>query len=66
MSKFDFDNWIETHDGDDYCHYCKYNDDCTRGMVCYGGAPIEPPCCIWDIKELLDEEAIIEDLEEIE
>lgn len=46
------DKWIDEHDGED----CK-------GMVCYGGAPIEPACCSYDIEELLDTESILEDIE---
>ena len=40
--------WISEHDGDDYCHYCTLSEDCSHGMVCYGG-------------ELLDTEQILED-----
>ena len=63
---FNLEQWIESHDVEDYCRYCIYNDDCPHGMVCYGGAPIEPPCCGKDLTELLDEEEIIADLEEEE
>lgn len=56
--------WIETHDGEDYCHYCIFDDDCPHGITCYGGPTIEPPCCGKDLLELLDTEAILADLEE--
>ena len=27
------DEWLENHDGDDYCHYCNYGADCDgRGV----------------------------------
>ena len=54
--------WISEHDGDDYCHYCTLSEDCSHGMVCYGGEPIEPACCSYDIAELLDTEQILEDM----
>lgn len=57
------DKWIADHDGEDYCKYCRYDDGCSHGIACYGGAPIEPPCCGCDIKELLDTDAIFEVLE---
>lgn len=59
-----FEKWLSEHDGEDYCEYCTYNDDCPHGMTCYGGEPIEPPCYNNDIKELLDIEAILGHLEE--
>ncbi|MBS6954279.1 MAG: hypothetical protein KH230_13760 [Enterocloster asparagiformis] len=57
------DKWIADHDGEDYCKYCQYDDECPHGMACYGGDPVEPPCCSNDIKELLDIDTILEDLE---
>lgn len=56
------DKWIDEHDGEDYCYYCTLKEDC-KGMVCYGGVPIEPACCSYDIEELLDTESILEDIE---
>lgn len=56
------DKWISEHDGEDYCHYCIHGEDC-KGIICYGGIPIEPPCCAYDIEELLDTEQILEDIE---
>ena len=63
MIAFDFEKWLEEHDGEDYCQYCIHDDECPHGVKCYGGQPIEPPCCSVDIKELLDKEALMEDLE---
>lgn len=56
------DKWIEEHDGEDYCRYCILNDECPHGMACYGGPPIEPPCCN-GLENLLYTESILEDLE---
>jgi hypothetical protein len=57
------DKWIEDHDLSDYCPICAYNDDCTRGMVCYGGDPVFPHCAgIDDITEILDTDAILEEM----
>lgn len=63
FEKYAIAHWIEQHDSENYCHYCIHNSDCPHGMVCYGGAPIEPPCCTYDLTELLDTESILEDLE---
>lgn len=31
------------------CSGCPlYNNECPGGWKCYGGEPIEPPCCGWD------------------
>lgn len=57
------DKWIAEHYGDDYCKYCIHSDDCPHGMACYGGNPVEPPCCSQDIKELLDTDTILENME---
>lgn len=27
------------------CDFCIFDDECPHGMRCYGGNPIEPPCC---------------------
>lgn len=49
--------WIEEHDEEDYCNYCKWNGECGRSGV--RGGPnglIYPPCADEDINELLDED----------
>jgi hypothetical protein len=55
------DEWLKTHDGEDYCKYCPENAECPHGMVCYGGEPIEPSCYGADMKEFLYTDSIIED-----
>lgn len=56
------EEWLGTHDGEDYCKYCPENDDCPHGMACYGGEPIEPTCYGADMKELLYTDSIVEDV----
>lgn len=46
--------------GDECCKFCKYDDECQHGVVCYGGQPIEPPCCSMKDKELFNEDEIRE------
>ena len=55
------DEWLKTHDGEDYCEYCPENAECPHGMACYGGEPIEPSCYGADMKEFLYTDSIIED-----
>lgn len=55
------DEWLKTHDGEDYCKYCPENAECPHGMACYGGEPIEPSCYGADMKEFLYTDSIIED-----
>lgn len=59
-----FNKWIEEHDADDYCEYCIYSVDCDGGIKAGPNGPIEPPCCTWEIEEILDKDAVLEDLEE--
>ncbi len=55
--------WLETHDGEDYCSYCIYDTDCDRGVTGGPNGPIFPPCCDSDFREeLLDADALLEDL----
>lgn len=58
------DEWLESHDGDDYCHYCKYGADCDGSGVKGGpDGPIYSPCCDLNYKEeLLDVGALLEDM----
>lgn len=55
------DEWLKTHDGEDYCKYCPENAECPHGMACYCGEPIEPSCYGADMKEFLYTDSIIED-----
>lgn len=59
-----FDKWLTEHEGEERCKYCCYDDECPHGVRCYGGNPIEPPCCSREPEEYLNIEAILEDLEE--
>lgn len=55
--------WIEEHEGNDYCKYCKCNDECGGSSVRGGpDGPIYPPCADTDVEELLDMETLLEDL----
>lgn len=48
-----------------HCSYCKYQDDC-HGITCYGGEPIEPPCCYNTPDNYLAFDIIIKEMEERE
>lgn len=54
--------WMNSHDGEDYCTYCLYSDEC-HGMSLGPNGPIYPPCCSKNIEDLLDTEAILDDIE---
>lgn len=43
------------------CEYCLYDDECPRGMACYGGAPIEPPCASGNAESFIDYESYCEE-----
>lgn len=51
--------------GEEHCPYCKYQDNC-HGIACYGGEPIEPPCCYTTPDHYLDFDIIIEEMKERE
>lgn len=57
------DKWLSEHDGEDYCYYCIYGSEC-NGMTLGPDGPIEPPCTSINIEDLLDTEAILNDLDE--
>lgn len=57
------DKWLEEHDGDDYCEYCIYGNEC-GGLTYDSLGPLEPLCCSTDLEELLDTEAILMDIAE--
>ena len=48
--------WKEIAELED-CDLCpiKKNELCTGGFACYGGSPIEPPCCFFEDDTDLDE-----------
>ena len=58
--------WIEENGCPEYCDYCIWACDCPKGMVCYGGEPIEPRCCGDNPEDFLDMDAILQDLKEKE
>lgn len=43
-------NWVEENP-EDMCKYCIYDEDCPHAITCYGGPPIEPPCCSGNIEK---------------
>ena len=53
--------WLESHDGEDYCEYCIYDDEYPHGMTCYG-VPIEPYCVCHEPEEYLDTDAILNEM----
>lgn len=48
--------------GCEHCDYCKYQDEC-HGIACYGGEPVEPPCCYQEPDKYLDFDIIREEME---
>ena len=58
------EKWFEENGCPEYCGYCIWESSCPKGMTCYGGAPIEPPCCGKKPEDFLDTDAILQDLEE--
>lgn len=55
--------WAEEHDGDEWCQYCRFNDDCDGGVRGGPGGPIFPPCADGGPEMCLDENAILEAIE---
>lgn len=51
-------NWVEENP-EDMCKYCIYDENCPHAITCYGGPPIEPPCCSGNIEKILDMEEIL-------
>lgn len=62
---YDMDKLIKYIDLKDcgHCPYCKYQDEC-HGTSCYGGEPIEPPCCYNTPDNYLDFDIISEEYHE--
>ena len=50
--------WIDEHDGDEYCNYCKYQSICIGGIKSGPNGPICPPCS--DREDFIDEDSLIE------
>lgn len=49
--------------GCEHCPYCKYQDEC-HGIACYGGEPIEPPCCYQTPDHYLDFDIISQEIKD--
>lgn len=60
--KEEIKKWIDTHEGEDYCEYCIYNDKC-NGLHLGPKGPVYPPCCDRDIENILMLDLLIKDLE---
>lgn len=61
--------WLEEHDGDDLCPYCKFNDFCNGGISGTPNGPVYPACCeMEDAEDFVDlemlEAAILDEMEE--
>lgn len=50
--------------GGNICGFCTYYGECPEGVVCYGGNPIEPPCCNGDYESIIDFDEMMECLTE--
>lgn len=59
--KEEIKKWIDTHEGEDYCEYCIYNDKC-NGLHLGPNGPVYPPCCDRDIEGLLNLKQIEEEI----
>lgn len=55
--------WAEEHDGDDWCQYCRYGDECEGGVRGGPNSPIYPPCADGEPEMCLDESAVLEAIE---
>lgn len=62
VTEADIKNFIECGPDDGgLCDFCTLSEECPKGMVCYGGEPIEPACMDMDerfIERHIDKEAI--------
>lgn len=54
----------EIYANEQQCDFCIFTDECPHGMRCYGGNPIEPPCCN-GYDRCFDEDKYWEYIEEI-
>lgn len=52
-------------DHDDLCLFCSYQNEC-RGVACYGGEPMYPPCSNGNYEQLINEEGLSEYLKDLE
>lgn len=54
--------WCDMEECNEECPYFKADACNMSGMVCYGGEPIEPPCCIGDYPDDKDIEDIVKEI----
>lgn len=54
---------LDLLDYDEICACCIYGSDC-KGIACYGGSPVEPPCCNGDYERILDFDEVVDRLKE--
>lgn len=57
--------WANEHDGDEWCNYCRYSDECDGGVKGHLNGPIFPACVDSNLDMFLDEEALIEAIENV-
>lgn len=57
------EKWVNEHDGDELCKYCRYGYVCSHGVSGGPNAPIFPLCYDGDLKLFLDEMSLIEAIE---
>lgn len=57
------EKWVNEHDGDELCKYCRYDDVCLHGVSGGPNGPIFPLCYDGDLELLLDEMSLIEAIE---
>lgn len=55
---------LDLLDSDDICDCCIFSSECPKGVVCYGGNPIEPPCAGEDYERIIDKDLMIDKLKE--
>lgn len=53
--------WLEEHDGDEYCNYCKYKLICGGKIIPGPNGPIYAPCA--DGNDFINVESLIEAIE---
>lgn len=57
------EKWVNEHDGDELCKYCRHDDVCSHGVSGGPNGPIFPPCADGDLDMWLDENVLIEAIE---
>lgn len=57
------EEWLDKHEGDDYCNYCKFRMDC-KGITCGPRGPYFPPCADGNVEDYIDEDELLEAIED--